>query len=580
MDFFETQRQARSRARMLIPGFILCVFGVVAALYLIAMSIMPLVERHGRGEAFQWWNSRVALGVGVPVIVLVVGGTIWKIASLRGGGSSVALSLGALPVSPDTQDEAERRFLNVVQEMALAAGIPVPDAWVMREEKAINAFAAGRNPSEAVVVVTRGALDHLDRDELQAVVGHEFSHIVNGDMPLNHRLIGLVFGLVIISLTGRGLLRVLNHVRGSNAWVLAGMALGGILWLVGAIGVFFARLLQCSVSRQRELLADAASVQFTRNPSAMARALKKVGGTWRRGALFNLRAVEARHVFFVSSDTSGLKTHPELEQRIRALEADWDGKFIQLDFSPAQSRAKAWDPKSAPDSDALIDRWRKSASLLVPQEARLVVLAMAGAFESDAQVPPVAAALEKLGPSRAFAVLEAALNPLKLLPRPELVRMITAVRSTLAAAPLTWRGVWLQQLLERRIAPLVGLMSAPAASYRSLGDLYQETSVILSALDSESGDGTALGAVIPEYVQHVGAPFMPPGPEERTPDHVAAALQAFWGATPMVKSQLMRLCRLAVESDGVVNEREELLMRAVSVASGLPLPAGWMTGKA
>lgn len=584
MDFFEAQRQARIRARMLVPGFILCVLGVVAALYLIALFVRPMVDRHPSRDGFHWWQPDLALGVAVPVIALVVGGTLWKIRSLQGGGVVVALSLGARPIIPEMADEAERRFLNVVQEMALAAGIPVPDAWVMAEEKGINAFAAGRDPSQTVVVVTRGALDKLDRDELQAVVGHEFSHIVNGDMLLNHRLIGLVFGLVIISVTGKGVLKILNHVRGTNGWVLAGFAAGGILWVIGAVGVFFARLLQCSVSRQRELLADAASVQFTRNPEAMARALKKVGGSWRRGTLFHHRAMEARHVFFVPSDSIGMKTHPDLEKRIRTLEPAWDGKFIKVEIQPellyGQPKTAVWDANAAADPDALIDRWRKSSMLLVPQEARLVVLAMAGARESDPQAAMVGDALDKLIPARAFAVTESALVPLKMVPKPELVRMITAVRESLAAQPLTWQGVWMQQIVERRIAPLVGLMGSPTCSYRSLESLHRETAVILAALDSESGDGTALGAVIPEYFQHSGVPFVAPAPEEMTPDHVAAALRNFWGATPMVKSQLMRLCRLAVENDGTINEREELLLRAVSTATGLPLPPSVLAGKA
>ncbi|MFD0894817.1 M48 family metalloprotease [Luteolibacter ambystomatis] len=346
-----------------------------------------------------------------------------------------------------------------------------------------------------------------------------------------------------------------------------------------------ARLLQCSVSRQRELLADAASVQFTRNPEAMARALKEVGGTWRRGTLFHHRAMEARHVFFVPSDSIGMKTHPDLEQRIRALEPKWDGKFIKVSIPSAellhgQPKAEAWNASAAPDPDALIDRWRKSSMLLVPQEARLVVLAMAGARESDPQAAVVGSALDKLTPALAFTVTDSALAPLKMVPKPELVRMITAVREALAAEPLTWRGVWIQQIVERRIAPMVGLMGSPTCSYRSLESLHRETAVILAALDAESGDGTALGAVIPEYVQHTGTPFVVPGPEDRTPDRVAEALRSFWGATPMVKSQLMRLCRLAMENDGTINECEELLLRAVSVVTGLPLPPSVSAGKA
>ncbi|BCU79057.1 M48 family metalloprotease [Luteolibacter sp. LG18] len=576
MDFFEAQRQARSRARMLVPGFVLCLFGVIAALYGIAILVRPFFDQHRPGPLFRWWDPETGLAVAVPVVALIVGGAIWRIASLRGGGAVVAARLGARPVPASTENEAERRFLNIVEEMALAAGIPVPEAWVMGEEKGINAFAAGRDAHQAVVVVTRGALDHLDRDELQAVVGHEFSHIVNGDIILNHRLMGLVFGLVVISLTGRGVIRIAEHIRGAGGWTLAAFALGGIIWVVGSIGVFFARLLQCSVSRQRELLADAASIQFTRNPEAMARALKKVGGTWRQGMLLSLRAMEARHVFFMPSDLTGLKTHPDLKKRIRALEPNWNGEFIKVHLHaerPLLVRGGSQPPEVEADLDAdgLAARWRKAPSLQTPREARLVLLAVAGGG-NDPRVAPVTEALGALEESSRLAVIEGTVLPLKSLPKRELVQLVEAARVRFAEGNLSWELLLAQQLVERRIAMHAGMMSPPQTVHRGLETLYREAALILTALDSASGDGMALGAVVPEYFQHTGVPFEAAPAADLTPDGVAGALRAFWGATPMVKSQLMRLCRLAVESDGQIGDRELGVMRAVAAATGLPLP--------
>jgi len=210
--------------------------------------------------------------------------------------------------------------------------------WVMDQEEGINAFAAGTDPANAVIGVTRGCLEKLNRAELQGVVAHEFSHILNGDMKLNMRLIGWIFGVVMIAMFGRMLLQLVRHLRpsrDSDGKVAGGVLLiavaGLALWGVGSIGVLFAKLLQAGVSRQREYLADAAAVQFTRNPSGLADALKKVGGFWRNGMIQTPHAAEARHLFFASSELvrMGFATHPPLEARIRAIEPSWEGGLIE-----------------------------------------------------------------------------------------------------------------------------------------------------------------------------------------------------------------------------------------------------------
>src|SRR5262249_2273093 len=192
-----------------------------------------------------------------------------------------------------------RKLLNVVEEMSIASGVPMPEVYLMPDEKGINAFAAGTAPDNAVIGVTEGCVRHLKRDELQGVIGHEFSHILNGDMRLNMRLIGVVFGLLCIMLVGRVMLDAFirggsprsSSARNANPPPIFLLAIG--LIVIGWPGAFFGRLIQAAVSRQREFLADASAVQFTRNPLGLAGALKKIGGLAYGSRLDSAHAAEA-----------------------------------------------------------------------------------------------------------------------------------------------------------------------------------------------------------------------------------------------------------------------------------------------
>ena len=257
--------------------------------------------------------------------------------------------LGGRLVNPAQPDPDERKLLNVVEEMAIASGIPVPQVYVLPEEKGINAFAAGHSTSDAVVAVTQGALRLLTRDELQGVIGHEFSHILNGDMRLNLRLMGLIFGILCLAVIGR----VLLHVRGGGKDKNPLPLLGLVLVLMGWVGVFFGRLIQAAVSRQREFLADASAVQFTRNPAGLAGALKKIGGLSYGSKLKNAHAGEASHMFFgngMGGSFLGLmETHPPLAERILALEPDFDGEFPRTVLEvPRRSARQLRDPAPIP----------------------------------------------------------------------------------------------------------------------------------------------------------------------------------------------------------------------------------------
>ncbi len=347
MNFFEAQDRARKSSRLLVWWFLLSVIGVIVVMYFVAIGVTSFSTRDSSGTyaapEIGWWDPSL-----FGVVSVVVGGVImigsWiKLAQLSGGGKVVAQSLGGRQVEPTTTDLSERRLLNVVEEMAIASGLPVPEVWIMDEEDGINAFAAGTDPSNAVVGVTRGTLERLTRAELQGVVAHEFSHILNGDMKLNMRLMGWIFGLVMLSILGRIMLESFRFMRGSRdskgggivlAIILAGLA----VWLVGSIGVLFARMLQAAISRQREYLADASAVQFTRNPEGIADALKKIGGFSEHGKISSAKAIEARHMFFAGSGFNMLMaTHPPLEKRILAIDPNWKGQMKEGKADPVRA---------------------------------------------------------------------------------------------------------------------------------------------------------------------------------------------------------------------------------------------------
>ncbi len=336
MNFFAHQEQARRQTRRMLVLFALAVLAIVVAIDAVVVLVFNNNVNRGIGGA-----GLAAVSV---VVVLVIGfGSLYRIATLRGGGSVVASQLGGRPVPDDTADFTYRRLRNVVEEIAIAAGVPVPNIFVLEEEAAINAFASGYAPTDAAITVTRGALDKLTRAELQGVIGHEFSHILNGDMRLNIRLIGIVFGIVVIATIGRKIAQVGGRGGKDSA---APAVIGVALFLVGYIGVIFARMIKASVSRQREFLADASAVQFTRQTEGIAGALKKIGGLSEGSRLASSDTEEVAHMLF--GDGVGYSalfaTHPPLAVRIRKL----DPAFREQDY---KAIAAAWSQPVRVDAD-------------------------------------------------------------------------------------------------------------------------------------------------------------------------------------------------------------------------------------
>ncbi len=356
-SFFEQQDLARRNSKRLILLFGLALVAVVICLDIVALLLAGMLE-NGPGKSqgvslpqslgdFSRYTGLISITSGVTAAVVGLA-SMGRVASLASGGSVVAESLGGRLLDPlDVKDPMEKRLLNIVEEMAIASGVPVPPVYLLDQEEGINAFAAGHRPEDAAIGVNRGTLETLSRDQLQGVIAHEFSHILNGDMRLNIRMMGLLYGLLFLGIVGRTILRILgdinyrstrrsndNENKGNPLAVAYIFALA--MFILGYVGFFFGRLIQASLSRQREFLADASAVQFTRNPDGIAGALKAIGGWVNHSSMKSPASMETAHMFFGDGIRrmmmhSPFATHPPLETRIRRLDPQWDGLWPDTD---------------------------------------------------------------------------------------------------------------------------------------------------------------------------------------------------------------------------------------------------------
>lgn len=357
MDFSAAQDQARRTSKKLVLLFLMSVLSlIIITNLLVAVALLgfdvnfagSVAAGNSTATNLMHYLSLERFGKIALAVCGVVGCAIaYKWIQLSGGGKRVAEQLGGQRIHPNTNNIDEKRVLNVVEEMAIASGMPVPPVYLLAHEAGINAFAAGNTPADAVIGVTRGSVEQFDRDQLQGVIAHEFSHILNGDMRINIRLIAILHGIVFIGLVGEILMRGgsrsgYSSSRRSQGNQLALLGLG--LMMVGWLGRFFGNWIKSAVSRQREYLADASAVQFTRNPTGLAEALKIIGGYTAGAQLQSTQASEMRHLFFgsVIKKVGGFfATHPPLDHRISLIEPDWDGKYIQRKIKPAYNAAEA-----------------------------------------------------------------------------------------------------------------------------------------------------------------------------------------------------------------------------------------------
>jgi Zn-dependent protease with chaperone function/uncharacterized tellurite resistance protein B-like protein len=623
MNFFEAQERARKSSRLLVWWFALAVIGVILAIYLCAIVAWQISGYNPEGihvvtkaSHLVWWNPELFLWTTVIVGSVILIGSLTKLSQLSGGGKVVAENLGGRAVEPDTRNLYERRLLNVVEEMAIASGVPIPEVWIMDREPGINAFAAGTDPANAVIGVTRGTLERLNRAELQGVIAHEFSHILNGDMKLNIRLMGWIFGLVMISVVGRFLMESLRHFRGSRnskngGGLIIALLVGGlILWLVGSVGVLFARMIQAAISRQREFLADASAVQFTRLPDGLAGALKKIGGFAEHGRIMAPAAAEARHMFFAGSSlNSVMATHPSLEQRIKAIDPSWNGTM--LDAEPVQSQQEFYgamgfagqaeeglevDSTFSMGEDSEVAALSKTDELfgneggpsskdhakslllgllVAPNESSFQIAGAAlGARGYDAsQISQVTGWSEKMvqkSSMEKLSMVDLSLAWLRRMSADEAREFIALTQLLIEAdGQIDMFEFMLQQVIRRHVEIGLGLVPVPKIRFRKLEEMEAEVMNVLSAFGKVSGGDAVLGKAFQEYREHTSRE---PYQTEVGLGHVAEALAHMNASTPLVKQQILRLCSLVVIDDGNVNDAEMELLRATAEAIGAPIP--------
>lgn len=657
MDFFEAQARAKKRTTRLVVLFVLAVLGTIAAAYFAAIIGLRFfnAQQAAAYSDYSYTSSGAGpsalssglihlpllLGVSAATIAIIGLASLAKWSQFSAGGSAVAESVKARRISPQTTDLRERRLLNVVEEMAIASGTPVPAVYILDDEPAINAFAAGLTTSDAVVAVTRGTLEKLNRDELQGVVAHEFSHILNGDMRLNLRLTALLFGILVLGLAGRSILWSLRYTRvprssGRNknsGGILAFIVFAGLaLLIIGYIGYFFGRLIQAAVSRQREYLADASAVQFTRNPHGIAGALKKIGGYALGSRLQTSKAAAIGHFFFAQSFRSGFtglwSTHPPLAARIQAIDPNFDGKmftppekvdvssesFVSAGLHPPKLPPKTQNSKletfSAPAAIAAIGTL--TAAQVTSAESLLASVppSLRDAAHSETDAPallyallladdpalrerqrslvaqhagsPILATLDRLAPDflairpeHKLPLVQLTLPALRSLPRPALDPFLATLDELVHAdAHVSPFEYAVQKLLTRTLA-LGRSPKSATVQYHSFNALVREIATVLSTLahvatanEDEARTAFATGAAQLKLIE----PQLALAASSADLTTFDSALDKLSTASLPIKHRTLLAAAHVVGANGSVSISEAELLRATAAALDLPMP--------
>lgn len=634
VDFFQYQDVARKKTHILVGYYILAVVFIIVAIYLAFIAVFTgaqlkaggefMVENLWKPQAFMWV-------VGVTVAIVLVG-TLYKVLEMGKGGEAVALMLGGRPIDPGTADLHERKILNIVEEMAIASGMPVPRVFLLEGEDSINAFAAGFSTNDCIIGVTRGCIARLNRDELQGVIAHEFSHILNGDMRLNIRLIGVLNGILIIAMIGLWILRGLGRSRSSSSRSKGGGAVAAIalfaflLMVIGYIGVFFGKLIKSAVSRQREFLADASAVQFTRNPFGIANALKKIGGIVAGSRITNVHAEEASHFFFSNGLASSwfnlMATHPSLEERIRRLDPQFDGSFdsvpapaeatvepvpamagftsggsqrISLKPGDVVARVGAPTPEHLDYATRLMSSlpggWneviREPAgacaviyTLLLSQDeaVRSVQLetlgrnAGVGVSERMKTVLPLA---EGIKPEIRLPVADISIATMKSLSKEDYAVFAENLKQLVNAdKQIDLFEYTLQRMVQRRLEPTFNKVKPAAIQYHDLAPLVPAAAKLLSCVAYWGAD--ELPAAQKAFAAGVtklgkGEVAMLPIDQCGLPA-LDEALTEFSAASPAIKRAVIAASTVCIGADGAVRREEAELLRAIGDALDCPIP--------
>jgi Zn-dependent protease with chaperone function len=636
MDFFEHQERARKQTGRLVVLYGLAVVGIIALVYVaVTMIVFFSGSRHDPTAEKDFWAPDLLLWIGGGTILLVGLASLAKISELAAGGSVVAEAVGGRLLNAGARDETERKVLNVVEEMSIASGVPVPAVYLLDGESRINAFAAGHKPEHAVIGITRGAAETLSRDELQGVVAHEFSHILNGDMRLNIRLIGILHGILVIGLLGGMIARAALYgggVRSSRRGGGAGgmMALGAALFVIGYVGVFFGRLIKAAVSRQREFLADASAVDFTRNADGIAGALRKIGGSSGAAYLRSPKAEQFSHMYFgqgVRTFWNAFATHPPLTERVRRIDPRWDGTFPSVVRPPRVQKPRAPREPAKPGAAAaavpmavvlaatavaqvgrptekhleyaraLLDRIPDELAEAAhePLGARAVVYCLVldrdeasrkrqwerldrhakGAAERARELAPL---VEKCGPEARIPLLDLATPALRELTPVE----YAAFKEDFVALSGADRRIdtfeWLLgRVILLYLEPHFTKMTKPVVQYYNLQGVRRELAVLLSTLARAGHAGVQdarhafeLGCTRLKGVDAETVPYLEA--EECGWPVLDAALDKLATVTPRCKRTILEAAGTCIAADQQVTVEEGELFRGIADVLDCPMP--------
>ena len=610
MDFFDRQERARKKTGILVVFFGLAVIGIIVVLNFVFSLILDI----------PWHDPELILWVAGCVIVMVTGGSLAKMMELSQGGRVVATMLGGELVHQHSVDPAERRLINVVEEMAIASGVPVPEVYLL-PDPAINAFAAGHGPGDTAIGITRGAMERLSRDELQGVIAHEFSHILHGDMKLNIRLMGLLNGILCIAILGGVLLRITFYMpsdgggssggkKDGGGLVLALLGAGLALYLVGWIGVFFGNLIKSAVSRQREFLADASAVQYTRNPQGIAGALWKIGKF--SGRLTNPRAEEASHMYFGNGMGDSIfdffATHPPIPERVKAIAPNFDPSSV--DTTPPPRTTQNPPPPNRPSAAGVFMRPEGppigfAAALIasLPEFSRNAAREMHSAtalvfsllldandenrakqLEGLAIEEPVRVEMLKFFERRQeiqgagrIALIDLAIPTLRYLSNEQYQEFRKNIRHLIEIdEQIDLFEFVLQKILLRHLDLYFSKSTGAKVKFRSIIPLLPDINTLLSALaivghPDQEGRQAAFDAGVRELLFKPSAFPMTLG-EHCEIAAIDRALNRLAEATPDVKRTVLKACAQAAASNGVVAPHEYEVLRAIADAVDCPVP--------
>ncbi|MEH1951937.1 MAG: M48 family metallopeptidase [Nostoc sp.] len=623
MNFFEHQDRARQNTQQLIGLFSLSIAVMIMAIYIATLFLFRIAPR-------VWWHPGIFLYVAGITIIAIAIGSLYKIACLREGGSVIAQELGGRLLLPEMADEQGRQLLNIVEEMAIASGISVPQVYLLDRETGINAFAAGFTPNDAVIGVTRGTLQHLSRDELQGVIGHEFSHILNGDMRLNLRLVGLLHGILFIYLTGELLLRIRGSFRfGKEDKGLPIWAFGLALMAIGGIGLLCGRLIKAAVSRQREFLADASAVQFTRNPNGLTGVFQKLQQMDSR--LISPGAEASSHMFFGNALNPSFwedmfSTHPPLAERIRRVgglnvsnlaampsrnqmrspsqESLTMGFAGGSNATPSQvvNQVGSVTPEHFAHAQALLSQLPESLRLGAREQQSAMAIALALALDTEnlqiqerqiawlREVQPtdlvektleLSSEISQLDPRIRLPLVDLAVPILRQNSAKECQTLCKCVHGLVVATGSLslWHFV-LQLILWHRLQPSINPASTTTVEFTSIEQIWPDSLLILSVIARVGHSQPDASTEDIAYAFRSGVFRLPKAGEQEKPEkplncnftELKKSIERLRLAAPKLKQAIVDACAHTVLLDNKVTPSEADLLRAIAMTLDCPIP--------